>query len=78
MIWDRIVVGIRDSKLSEKLQLNPDLKLEDAINQARQKEDVQKQAIVRNEPSPSGGVSSLDAVSIFKKQGHRKKHSFNQ
>ncbi|XP_056001795.1 uncharacterized protein LOC125656292 [Ostrea edulis] len=78
MIRDRIVVGIRDSKLSEKLQLNPDLKLEDAINQARQRGAVQKQqAIVCNElSSSSGGASSVDAVSNFKKHGQRKKHSF--
>lgn len=43
MIIDRVVVGIRDSKLSEKLQLNPQLKLEEAVNQARQKEAVHRQ-----------------------------------
>ncbi|XP_061167955.1 uncharacterized protein K02A2.6-like [Saccostrea echinata] len=76
MIRDRIVVGIRDSKLSEKLQLNPQLKLEEAVNQARQKEAVQKQqAIVRNELSSfSGGTANVDAVSNSKKSAVRKKH----
>lgn len=79
MIRDRIVVGIRDSKLSEKLQLNPKLKLEEAINQARQKEAVQKQqAIVRNDLSAfSGETSSVDTVSNSKKPTVRKKHFQN-
>ena len=36
MIRDRIVVGLQDLKLSEKLQLDPELTLTKAINQARQ------------------------------------------
>ena len=32
MIRDRIVVGLQDSKLSEKLQLDPELFLAKAIN----------------------------------------------
>ena len=39
MIRDRLVVGIKDAKLSEKLQLDPDLTLEKAITQAHQAED---------------------------------------
>ena len=35
MIMDRIVVGIRDRALSEKLQMDPDLTLEKAKTQAR-------------------------------------------
>ena len=34
MIRDRIVVGLQDSKLSEKLQLDPELSLANAINHA--------------------------------------------
>ena len=37
-IRDRIVVGIRDKALSEKLQLEADLILEKAVNFVRQKE----------------------------------------
>ena len=44
MIRDRIVVGIGDAKLSEKLQLNPKLDLATAIVQGRQHEDVKKPA----------------------------------
>ena len=40
MVRDHIVVGLKDKTLSEKLQLEADLTLEKAINQARQKELV--------------------------------------
>ena len=43
MIRDRIVVGLKDDKLSEKLQLNAELTLKQAIDQARQSEAVKKQ-----------------------------------
>ena len=39
MIRDQIVVGLQDSKLSEKLQLDPELSLAKAINHARQSEE---------------------------------------
>jgi hypothetical protein len=38
MIRDRLVVGIRDSVLSERMQMDPDLTLENAKKMARQKE----------------------------------------
>ena len=40
LIRDRIVVGIRDSHLSEKLQMYTNLTLEKAIAQSRQVESV--------------------------------------
>ena len=40
MVRDRVVVGLKDKTLSEKLQLEADLTLEKATNQARQKELV--------------------------------------
>ena len=43
MIKDRTAVGLQDAKLAEKLQLDPDLTLEKAVNQARQSEAVKKQ-----------------------------------
>ena len=43
MIRDRIVVGLQDVSLSEKLQLDPDLTLEKAVTAARQKEAVKQQ-----------------------------------
>ena len=48
LIRDRIVVGIRDSHLSEKLQMDPNLTLEKAMAQSRQAESVKKQqALIR-------------------------------
>ena len=50
MIRDRIVVGLADQKLSEKLQLDADLTLEKAINTVRQSESVRsQQSIVRGQ-----------------------------
>lgn len=43
MIRDRLVVALRDAKLSEKLQLDPHLTLETAITKARQSEVVHDQ-----------------------------------
>ena len=48
MIRDRIVVGLRDARLSEKLQLDPALTLEKAVTQVQQTESVkQQQSLVR-------------------------------
>ena len=46
MIRDRIVVGIRDARLSEKLQLNHKLILDIAVTAVRQSEQVKQQATV--------------------------------
>ena len=43
MIRDRIVVGLKDVKLSERLQTDPDLTLQKAVQQACQSEAVKKQ-----------------------------------
>ena len=43
LIRDRIVVGIRDKNMSEKLQLEAELTLEEAMNLVRQRETVRKQ-----------------------------------
>lgn len=58
MVRDRIVVGIRNSKLSEKLQLDPDLTLASAITQVRQSEAVKlQQSVIRGKPdTPVGAV----------------------
>ena len=55
MIRDRLVVDLRDAKLSEKLQLDSELTLEKAVNQACQSEAVNKQQnILRGGPSGEG------------------------
>ena len=43
MVRDRIVVGIKDSKLSEKLQMDNELTLEKPISLARNSESVKQQ-----------------------------------
>ena len=42
MILDRFVVGLRNDNLSEKLQINLDLTREQAVQKARQSENVKK------------------------------------
>ncbi|MCG8048533.1 MAG: hypothetical protein N0E48_23435 [Candidatus Thiodiazotropha endolucinida] len=60
MIRDRLVVGLRDQRVSEKLQLDAELTLEKALTQARQHEAVKaQQPVVRGQKVDS---SSLDAV----------------
>jgi len=50
LIRDRIVVGVTDDKLSEKLQAEPDLTLEQAVNMARRYESAkQAQNVVRGQ-----------------------------
>uniref|UniRef100_A0A3B5QZY7 Gypsy retrotransposon integrase-like protein 1 n=1 Tax=Xiphophorus maculatus TaxID=8083 RepID=A0A3B5QZY7_XIPMA len=43
MVRDRFVVGLRDKRLSEQLQMDAELTLEKALNRARQSELVKKQ-----------------------------------
>ena len=65
MIRDRIVVGLKDSKLSEKLQMDPDLTLKKAVLLSRQSELVKKQQeTIRNAP---GGQTTVDVVEAKKK-----------
>ena len=60
MVRDRIVVGLKDETLSEKLQLEADLTLEKEVNQTRQKELVQQQQGTIREEGPS--ASNVDRV----------------
>ncbi len=60
LIRDRIVVGIRDAKLSESLQLDADLMLEKAITKVRQSAAVKKQQpILRGAEQPIGHVEYI-------------------
>ena len=70
MIRDRIVVGLQDSKLSEKLQLDPELSLAKAINHARQSEAVKKQqALLRNDFKDSEDAKkNVDTVKVTRKK----------
>ena len=78
MIRDRLVVGIKDVKLSERLQLDNALTLEKAIAEARQTETVrQQQPLLRGgteskstSEAPVGAVNKKPATS---KPTHNKK-----
>ncbi|RVE73710.1 hypothetical protein OJAV_G00033850 [Oryzias javanicus] len=48
MVRDRFVVGLKDKRLSEQLQMDPELTLEKAVNRARQSEQVKKQQEMLN------------------------------
>lgn len=60
LIRDRIVVGIRDGKLSENLQLDAKLTLESAITKVRQSDAVKKQQPVMRGTEPVAG--NLEAI----------------
>ena len=64
LIRDRIVVGIRDKSLSERLQLEAELTLEKAVNFVRQKETVRKQKGFLG----AEGRQSIDFVGKFSKK----------
>ena len=57
MIRDRIVVGIRDSRLSEKLQMESDLTLERAVTLVRQSESIKTQ-----QPTVRGQLPKEDLI----------------
>ena len=63
LIRDRIVVGLRNEALSERLQLDRDLTLETAITKARQSEEVKRQqSDLRGETGSTSKCSNVDAV----------------
>ena len=76
MIRDRIVVGLRDSNLSLKLQLDEKLDLQKAITQVREAETIkQQQPTLRGaQKETTANVSNLHKRSNKKEQGpqHRR------
>ena len=73
MIRDRIVVGIRDSALSQRLQLDPNLTLETAKKMVRQWEAVGEQQNLLELRQTSMRFSIN-----FQRETSRKSHSQNQ
>ena len=72
MIRDRLVVGLSDSRLSEKLQLIADLTLDKALVRVRQEESVKKQqSIIRG--CEHGGEGPVISPAIAAVQGERYK-----
>ena len=76
MIRDRLVVGLTNYKHSEKLQIYSGLTLEEAVQQARQSENVKKkqQGVMRSHPG-QGNVESLTASKSWRP---RKKTTSNK
>ena len=62
MIRDRIVVGLVDQKLSEKLQVDADLTLEKAINSVRQSESVKSQQPIVRGQDKAGKPINVDRL----------------
>ena len=68
-IRDRIVVGIRNRSLSDRLQIESDLTLEKAKTLVRQREAVQEQqALLRNGPKQELAVDFVKRGPPFKKK----------
>ena len=61
---DCLVVNLQDSKVSETLQLDPDLTLDKAVTTARQQEAVKQQEVVRGSKEGEG----LTLVDSFAQQ----------
>lgn len=80
LIRDRIVVGLADTKLSERMQMEKDLDLEKAINMARQSEEIKRQQNTRRTEASSVmqmEASSVDRL-IKKRQKNEKPRYTNQ
>ena len=78
LIRDRIVVRLKIEKLSDKLQLDPNLTLEEATAQARQSEEVKKQQRVIHKDQITGNQQhNIDNVerSNCGKNNRRKEQS---
>ena len=69
LIRDRIVVGLSDKSLSERLLLEADLTRQKAITQARQKELVHQQQGISRQKYDSTG-SSVDQIKAKKSSGN--------
>ena len=81
-IWDRIVIGIMDKEVSQKLQLEAGLTLERAIQLARQSEQVKQQGAERVEATVNEvrqkQYNSTRGSYDKPRQGHGQKYSENK
>lgn len=77
MIRDRIVVGVRDSKLSEGLQRDPNLTLESAIIRVKQYESIKsQQPTVRKIEEKC--IDNLNKRTTFKQRSENKQKGMKQ
>lgn len=70
LVRDRIIVGIRDRNLSEKLQMEPDLSLDAAVTKVRQSKAVKKQQSTVRDEAVVGAVRA-QGNSNHKRSNHR-------
>ena len=79
LIRDRIVVGIRDAKLSERLQMDDQLTLSAVIAKAKQAELVQgQQQVVRHSSEQaSSKVKDSEIANVQRKNKYKPKHNPN-
>ncbi|KAK0156520.1 hypothetical protein N1851_000189 [Merluccius polli] len=76
LLRDRIVVGLADKRLSERMQMEKNLDLEKAIDIARKSEAVKKQQNTLR--SDTSGVKQMDAFSVdrvFQKRRHEEREN---
>ena len=66
LIRDRIVVGLQDKGLSERMQLDADLTLDKAIRMARQSEEVKRQQFSLRGDTRSGASDAKSVDRVFK------------
>lgn len=77
MVRDRLVVGLRDKKLSELLQMDPELTLEKAVTRARQSEQVKKQQeMLKN--NFKGDITSTQLDGVHAQQQRQREIHANQ
>lgn len=62
LVRDRIVVGLADTRLSERMQMEENLTLQKAIDMARQSEEMKRQQTALR--SEAGNVMQVDANSM--------------
>ena len=75
MLRDRIVVGIQDQALSQRMQMDPELTLEKAKTFTRQKEAIREQQLMLE--STTKTTTSVDQVQRLHQKGKRtQSHSF--
>ena len=69
---DRLVVGRRDKRLSEQLQMDPELTLEKAVNKARQSEQVKKQLEnLKINFKAEASSTQLDSIQSWQRSGSK-------
>ena len=71
MIRDRIVVGLRDASVAQKLQMDHELTLDRAVSLARQSEAVKTQQSIVRPPAIDDSVS-IEAIKSNRQTHHKK------